>query len=56
MEYQYSENLRAILEVGESPSKNLLRVLGSEHQGKKIGISPERLDPIKPILRKYIAY
>ena len=55
MEYQYSENLRAILEVGESPSKNLLRVLGSEHQGKKIGISPERLDPIKPILRKYIA-
>ena len=56
MEYQYSENLRAILEVGESPSKNLLRVLGSEHQGKKIGISPERLGPIKPILRKYIAY
>lgn len=48
--------LSDLLEVTETPSENLMRILGPDHRGRKIGLSEERVAPIKPYLRQYIAY
>ena len=48
--------LSDLLQVTETPSENLMRILGPAPRGRKIGLSEERVAPIKPYLRQYIAY
>lgn len=48
--------LKDILAVTQTPSANLERILGPGHATRKIGLSEERLEPIKPYVRQYIAF
>ena len=42
--------------ITETPSINLVKTLGCSHYGKKIGLSEERINGIKPAMRQYIAF
>lgn len=56
MNSPYSENLQRLLDQAQSPSDNLYTVLGDGYARKKVGLSEERVEAIKPQLRQYIAY
>lgn len=51
-----SKSFQKYLDSNKSPSPQLLELLGEEHQNKKLGLSPERVEPIIPAMREYISF